>query len=319
MILRGNKQRRNRAAILLRHTEHKKKQKMKKHKRLAIVNGGMKFYALAVVAVAALTACVNDGAGDVMNHETAEVQMTFTPYEVEPMTRTDGFTRAAVADYATRLDVWLYEGDTEVQAVHQQSTDEGFASLSVRLDKRKTYTVYAVAHKAAGAATLSDGVVSWPDDKVTHSFFYSQSFSPATTTTLNCMMERIVGNFRLEITDEVPADVARMTVDVGVSPTQWNVSGYGANAVGRVSSFTPTVGSSPTLSVFMLAGSEEEKRDVTVTAYDGEDAVVQQRVFEDVPIRAGYRSTYRGAFFTDADEVMTFTVSDWMDYETVDF
>ena len=254
--------------------------------------------------------------------------MTFSPYEVKPMTRansasglarTDGVTRAAVADYATRLDVWIYDGDTEVQAVHQQSTDDGFASLSVRLEKSKTYTVYAVAHKAAGAATLSNGVVSWPDDKVTHSFFYSQTFSPATTTTLNCLMERIVGNFRLEITDKVPEGVARMTVDVGVSPTRWNVAGYGENAVSRVSSFTPAVGSSPTLSVFLLAGSEEEKREITVTAYDATDAVVQQRVFEDVPIRAGYRSTYRGEFFTEADEVMTFTVNDWMDYETVEF
>jgi hypothetical protein len=291
----------------------KMKKKMKKHKRLAIVNGGIKFYALAVVAVAMLTACTNDGAGEVTNDETAEVRMTFAPYEVEPM------TRAAVADYATRLDVWLYEGGTEVQAVHQQSTDEGFASLSVRLEKSKTYTVYAVAHKAAGAASLSNGVVSWPDDKVTHSFFFSQSFSPATTTTLNCLMERIVGNFRLEVTDKVPEGVARMTVDVGVSPTRWNVAGYGENAIGRVSSFTPAVGASPTLSVFLLAGSEEEKHDITVTAYDSEDAVVQQRVFSDVPIRAGYRSTYRGAFFTEADEVMTFTVNDWMDYETVEF
>ena len=286
---------------------------MKKHKRLAIVNGGMKFYTLAVVAMAALTACTNDGAGEVMNHETAEVRMTFSPYEVEPM------MRAAVGDYATRLDVWIYEGDTEVQAIHQQSTDEGFASLSVRLEKNKTYTVYAVAHKASGEASLSNGVVSWPDDKVTHSFFYSQTFSPATTTTLNCLMERIVGNFRLEVTDKVPEGVARMTVDVGVSPTRWNVAGYGVNAVSRVSSFTPAVGASPTLSVFLLAGDEEEKRDVTVTAYDATDAVVQQRVFEDVPIRAGYRSTYRGAFFTEADEVMTFTVNDWMDYETVEF
>ena len=286
---------------------------MKKHKRLAIVNRGMKFYTLAVVAMAALTACTNDGAGEVMNHETAEVRMTFSPYEVEPM------MRAAVGDYATRLDVWIYEGDTEVQAIHQQSTDEGFASLSVRLDKRKTYTVYACAHKAAGAATLNNGVVSWPDDKVTHSFFYSQTFSPATTTTLNCLMERIVGNFRLEITDAVPADVARMTVDVGVSPTRWNVAGYGENAIGRVSSFTPAVGSSPTMSVFLLAGSEEEKRDVTVTAYDATGAVVQQRVFEDVPIRAGYRSTYRGEFFTSGVVTMTFTVNDWMDYETVEF
>ena len=285
----------------------------KQQKTLKVFNGGMKFYALAVVAVAALTACTNEGAGEVMNDETAEVRMTFSPYKVEPM------TRAAVADYATRLDVWIYDGDTEVQAVHQQSTDDGFASLSLRLKKSKTYTVYACAHKAAGAATLSDGVVSWPDDKVTHSFFYSQTFSPATTTTLNCLMERIVGNFRLEITDAVPADVARMTVDVCVSPTRWDVGGFGVNAVGRVSSFTPAVGSSPALSVFLLAGSEEEKRDITVTAYDDTDAVVQQRVFEDVPIRAGYRSTYRGEFFTSVVVTMTFTTNDWMDYETVDF
>jgi len=293
---------------------------MKKHKRLAIANGGMKFYALAVVALATLTACTNDGAGDVMNHETAEVQMTFTPYEVEPMTRTGGVTRAAVADYATRLDVWIYEGDTEVQAVHQQSTDEGFASLSVRLEKSKTYTVYAVAHKAAGEATLSNGVVSWPDDKVTHSFFYSQTFSPATTTTLNCLMERIVGNFRLEITDAVPADAVRLTIDMGESPTRWDVGGFGVNAVSRVSSFPLTAGSTPTASVFIIAdGDESENYNITVTAYDGEDAVVQQRVFSDVPIRAGYRSTYRGAFFTEAVGSMSFTVSDWMDYDTVDF
>lgn len=288
-------------------------QKMNERKILAIINGGMKFYAIAVVAMAMLTACTNDGAGEVLNDETAEVRMMFSPYEVEPM------MRAAVADYATRLDVWIYEGNTEVQAVHQQNTDEGFASLSLQLEKAKTYTVYACAHKAAGAATLSDGVVAWPDDKVTHSFFYSQTFSPATTSTLNCLMERIVGNFRLEIVDKVPEGVARMTVDVGVSPTRWNVAGYGENAVSRVSSFTPAVGSSPTLSVFLLAGDDEEKRDITVTAYDADDEVVQQRVFKDVPIRAGYRSTYRGEFFTGAMASMSFTVSDWMDYETVEF
>lgn len=294
---------------------------MNERKTLAIVSVGVNsIKTLLMMAVAALTACTNDSAGEVLNNETAEVRMTFSPYEVEPMTRADGMTRAAVADYATRLDVWIYDGDTEVQAVHQQSTDEGFASLSVRLEKAKTYTVYAVAHKAAGAATLSNGVVSWPDDKVTHSFFYSQTFSPATTTTLSCLMERIVGNFRLEITDAVPEGVARMTVDMGVSPTRWDVGGFGVNAVSRMSSFTPAVGSSPTLSVFIIAeGEEAESYDITVTAYDGEDAVVQQRVFTDVPIRAGYRSTYRGEFFTEAVGTMSFTVSDWIDYETVDF
>ena len=300
-----------------------------RQKTLKVFNGGMKFYALAVMALAALTACTNDGAGEVLNNETAEVRMTFSPYDVEPMTRAnnasgltraDGVTRAAVADYATRLDVWIYDGNTEVQAVHQESTDEDFASLSVRLEKSKTYTVYAVAHKAAGVATLSDGVVSWPDDKVTHSFFYSQTFSPATTTTLSCLMERMVGNFRLEITDAVPADVVRLTIDMGESPTRWDVGGFGVNAVSRVSSIPLTAGSTPTASVFIIAyGEEAESYDITVTAYDGENAVVQQRVFEDVPIRAGYRSTYRGAFFTSGVVTMTFTTNDWMDYETVDF
>ena len=302
--------------MTLRNNKQSDMKKEMRRKTLTAVNGGvifMRWNTLLMVAIAALTACTNDGASEVLNDETAEVRMTFAPYEVEPI------TRAAVADYATRLDVWLYEGGTEVQAVHQQSTDEGFASLSVRLEKSKTYTVYAVAHKATGAATLSDGVVSWPDDKVTHSFFYSQTFSPATTTTLNCLMERIVGNFRMEITDAVPADVVRLTIDMGVSPTRWNVAGYGENAVSRVSSIPLTAGSTPTASVFIIAGEEAESYDITVTAYDGEDAVVHQRVFEDVPIRAGYRSTYRGAFFTSWAVSVTFTTNDWMSYETVDF
>jgi hypothetical protein len=134
------------------------------------------------------------------------------------------------------------------------------------------------------------------------------------------MMERIVGNFRLEITDKVQENVARLTVDMGESPTRWDVGGFGTNAVSRVSEFPLTAGSTPTVSVFIIAdGEEAESYDITVTAYDGEDAVVQQRVFEDVPIRAGYRSTYRGAFFTSGAVSMTFTTNDWVDYETVDF
>jgi hypothetical protein len=289
----------------------------------------MKSKLLLLAAAIMMCGCEKPIMGEVLDDETAEVRMTFAPYDVEPLTRTNsasgltragGVRRAAVADYATRLDVWLYEGGTEIQEVHQQSTDDGFASLSVRLEKSKTYTVYAVAHKAVGAATLSNGVVSWPDDKVTHSFYYSQTFSPATTAAMNCLMERIVGNFRMEITNAVPAEAVRLTIGMGVSPTRWNVAGYGENAVSRVSSIPLTAGSTPTASVFIIAeGDEAESYDITVTAYDGEDAVVQQRVFEDVPIRAGYRSTYRGEFFTSGAVSMTFTTNDWMSYETVEF
>ena len=270
------------------------------------------------VAAAFMCGCEKDPAnGDkstATGVEMTEVRMTFTPYDVEVM------TRAAVVDYATRLDVWIYDGDTEVQAVHQQSTDDGFASLQVTLDKSKTYTVYACAHKAAGAATLNNGVVAWPDDKVTHSFWYSQTFSPSTTATLSCLMERIVGNFRLMITDEVPDNVDHITVNIGQSPTRWDVSGFGVNIQERSSIYTPAAGSTPTLSAFIIAdGDEAVNYNIVVTAYDDNGGVVQQQTFADVPIRAGYRITYRGDFFTGSSMTMSFTVNDWTDYETVDF
>lgn len=271
-------------------------------------------YMIVAVALVAMAACTNEQIGEGSEVGQTDVEITFSPYEVEPM------TRASVADFATRLDVWIYEGGVEKHAAHQQSADDDFASLSLTLDKTKTYTLYAVAHKAAGAATLSNGVVSWPEDKVTHSFFYTETFSPATKTTLNCVMERIVGNFRIEITDAVPSNVTSMTVAIGGSPTRWDVAGYGVNPVERTATFSPAAGTTPTLSVFIISEAEEAVNyDLTLTALDDVDNVVQERTFEDVPIRNGYRSTYRGAFFTDVTAGMAFTVKEWSDYETVDF
>lgn len=285
---------------------------------LEIANGrGFSLRSMRRLAVAVALAVVfgcSSGNDEQRVTEPATVTVTFSPYEVEPM------TRASVGDYATRLDVWVYENGVERYAEHQQSTDDGFGSLTLTLDKSKTYTLYAMAHKCDGLATLTNGVVAFPSDKVTHSFFCSQTFSPATTTTLSCVMERIVGNFRVEITDAVPDGVARMVMDIGSSPTRWDVAGYSVSLSERTASFTPAAGSSPTLSTFIIADDDEDTAyTITVTAYDADGDVVQSRTFSDVPIRNGYRSTYRGKFFTDQSVGMTFTVNNWNDYETVDF
>ena len=143
--------------------------------------------AVVMCVVFASASCESD-ADMVTDAEPVSVSVTFSPYEVMPMTcgsgdshaglPLDAVTRAAVADYASRLDAWVYCDGNEVQAVHQTSGDADFATLSLTLDRRKTYTLYAVAHKGADVATLADGVVSFPDDKVTHSFFYSETFCP---------------------------------------------------------------------------------------------------------------------------------------------
>ena len=90
-------------------------------------------------------------------------------------------TRADVSTVATRLDMWLTDGETTTE-IHQSSTDAGFGTASVSLNKTKTYTLYAIAHRGASNATLSDGVISFPEEKVTQTFWHTTTFSPSTTT-----------------------------------------------------------------------------------------------------------------------------------------
>ena len=102
------------------------------------------------------------------------VTIAFSPYTQTPMeSRTRAVT--SIAGIVTHLDVWITTGTTTID-FHQTSTDADFGTITAVLDKTKTYTINAVAHKCDGDATLSDGVISFPDDKVTHAMLYSNTF-----------------------------------------------------------------------------------------------------------------------------------------------
>ena len=80
------------------------------------------------------------------------ITLRFSGFELqeELITRAD----ADVSTIATRLDVWITDGES-TQQVHQSAGDAGYGTVAVTLNKTKTYTIYAVAHKANGAATLA--------------------------------------------------------------------------------------------------------------------------------------------------------------------
>lgn len=244
--------------------------------------------------------------------EPTNVTLTFSPYEVTAMTR----TATSIATLVTHLDVWITDGTT-VTDLHQTSGDSEFGSLSVTLDRTKTYTLYAVAHKADGA-TLTDGVISFTDDKVTHSMYYTTTFSPATTTSLSCEMQRIVGCFRLEITDAIPSGVVKLRFTITDVYDQWSVTSGATHQLDRTS-IVNYGGTSAIFNVYAIVTDAQTTHTVTVTALDENDQEIQMRTFADVPLRNGYRTAYRGAFFTDATFTSSFTVNDWNEYETVDF
>lgn len=263
-----------------------------------------------------LAACSSD---EELKNESTTVTINFSPYDVEPMTR----AAVSIADVVTRLDIWITDGSTTTD-MHQSSSDAGFGSLAVTLDKTKTYTLYAVAHKCASAATLTEGVISFPDDKVTHSMFYTTTFSPATTTNLTCLMNRIVAQFRIETTDAVPAAAKKIQITINDVFDRWNVSSGGTHSLDRSSTVNITSTANDgtvAINVFAIVTDAQTAHTVTVTALDENDAEVQSaRVFADVPLRNGYRTTYRGALFIDTGFAGTFTVeNDWNEYDVVDF
>ena len=247
------------------------------------------------------------------------ITINFAPiYKMEHMTRSD-----LSSSGMTRLDVWIFEGSTEISAVHQTSTDVGFGSVSMSLNKTKTYTLYAIAHKASDVCTLADGIISWPDDKPKESFFYTTTFSPATASTLNCAMARITGKFTLQTTDAVPDEVDHVRFVIKDTGTRFNVNGSPANIIDRQVDFATisrkTDGTTSFAFQILSTSDAPTNFNITATAYAADNSIVETKTFAAVPIRNNYRTTYSGAFFTTSAMSLTFTADDWNDYDVVNF
>ena len=276
---------------------------------------------MAAVVVAACSNEQSDYPENSENSDYSEVKLTFSPYEMTSMTR----AAVSIADVVTHLDVWISESGTEVAAVHQSSSDAGFGTVSVMLNNTKTYTLTAVAHKCTGNATLTNNVIAFPDEKVSHSMVYRTTFTPATSTSLSCLMTRIVGHFRFTTTDQVPADAYTMSFALGTSFTRWNIgTSAGANAISRTATFdnfSRNQDGTMTFNLYIIPTNltDTDHMDITVTALKQNGDEIETRTFEDVPIKAGYKTTYHGAFFVTEGVTSTFTVDDWNEFDTVNF
>ena len=291
----------------------------------------MKQYFLFAVAATMFAACTNEYTSytDVVENEKAKVMISFAPDDGETMTR----AMVPVGDVVNRLDVWLFEGDamaavgqTEVVAEsHQTKDDDGFGSLSVTLDKNRTYTLYAVGHKESTSTSISGGVVSFPDTKKLQTLYYTRTFTPSETTTLSCMMKRAVGAFRIVFNDEVPEDVKKLSISTTQTPTQWSfpqLAGVtpSGNYTVEWTKWSKDKDGMLYFTVYVLGSDTETHHDFVVTAYGEDGSVLKSRTFTSVPIRNNYMITYRGSFFLDTPFSSTFTVDDeWQTYDDVEY
>lgn len=282
-----------------------------------------KIILLNILLCILLTGCDSSDTYDIYESKEELVTITFSPYTMEEMVHT---TRAAQAifSFVNYLDIWLIEG-TNVQTVHQTSSDDNFGTISLVLDKTKTYTLKAIAQSRNGTCTLANNIVQFPDDKPSQAFYYTTSFSPATTTSLNCTMDRIVGQFRLEITDAVPEDVTQVKFTIYNNGTRFDTSDQtAANKIDREVLYTSVSraqdgSASFTLTILPDNLTETTNVDIKVEALKANNDVKEERTFTDVPIKANYKTTYRGTFFISSNMSMTFQANDWSEFDVTNY
>ena len=276
----------------------------------------MKEKLFLALAVGLLCACSEKTAEPTSEMVTVNVNMSGFEVETEQMTR----ATAPVSDYCTHLDVWITDG-TSTTAINQAQGDEGFGSLNLTLIKGRQYTMYAVAHKANGPATLSNGIISWPDDKVTHSFYYTTTFTPSENTSLDCVMNRIVAMFRLETLDAIKDEVKKIRITIDDVYDRWNVTGVGTHKLNRVSTINiNSKNQDGTVSVtcYAIVTNESTNHAVKMEALDANDAVLKTHSMT-VPLCINKRTIVRGAFFPDVAQAFSFLAADWEELTSIDF
>ena len=254
----------------------------------------------------------------------SQVTIKFSPYEMTPMKATH-----PISEYTTHLDVYIQDNtdpSTPLIRFHQNTTStSNYGTITTNMNSGHNYTIYAVAHRGTDTATLTNNVIIFPDnEKVTHTFFYKNTFSPEYNTDINCIMKRIIGQIRFTIQDTVPSEVTKMYFVVDSSYTRWNLNDYPEHKVSApklFQNFTLNTNGGATFNVYVMSESDTTTMFVNLTAQalTSNDSIFDQHQLFDIPIRNGYQTECKGTFFRNFNMGATFVAPDWNTWDDFNY
>ena len=234
----------------------------------------------------------------------------------------DGYEAGTATDISklcTRIELAVFDGDNRQTVVRQTVDDAAFGHVTVELDEG-TFTVVVIAHNGMGAATISSPEeIKFNDNKVTDTFYYCGDITVGDETSYDLTLKRAVAMFRLVVKDNVPEKVNRMKFYyTGGSSTFDAVSGCGCvnSRQTEIRDVPDEAHSSESVyEVYTFPHSDGRTLNITVSALDASDGVVDERVFADVPVERNQVTQYSGDFFGESPGTgrsFTFTIDgDW--------
>jgi hypothetical protein len=172
----------------------------------------MKKLIWAMVSALILTSC--DKVEYVVNGD-CEVQFNISQWSASSE---DLPTRTVSATDAQMTDIWLmaYSDGNLVKQVHQSSTDDGFGSITLKLDAGN-YNFYVVSSRGASPVVDTDAkTITW--GTVRDTFWATEEMQvSAGTNSKDITLSRVASRLRLELTDVIPDGTEKITFH----PSHW--------------------------------------------------------------------------------------------------
>ncbi len=254
------------------------------------------------------------------------VQFCITHFDQAPFNTDNDVTRSTnINDLCSRIQMAIFSNDSRVATVNQTKGDNSFGTLSANLPEG-TYQVVIIAHNGAGNATMTNPEkITFKDNKVTDTFYYYEEIEVSESKQYDVKMKRAVAMFRMQTEDNIPENVAQMKFYyTGGSSTFDAVSGYGCVNSKQTEYRTVTAsmtGQPGMFEIYTFPHAEEDELKITVSALGTGDNILQERIFENVPVELNTITNWKGSFYgssSDSGEI-TFVLTTDDEWEQIDY
>lgn len=232
------------------------------------------------------------------------------------------FTRSMTANGSGMKELWAFDfvNGACVDYVYQTSEDDDFGIPTLEM-ANGNHTVCFVVSRGDGY-TIDDGeyVLEWSRPSDTFWGSMAINVSPTSERELAVTLDRVATKLKIEVTDEIPDNVA----SVAIEPATWH---YGLNywtgeatsakvnesrTVNVPASYHGTAGQLA-VSIFGMSNAAEWTTNITVKAKDGDGGTISTVDIADAPFTANRQTAYSGMLFSN-NGAFTLTLDDeWQD------
>lgn len=150
--------------------------------------------------------------------------------------------------------------------------------------------------------------ISWKGDYVPNTFLYCDEFTlnKETELTKEIALKHVVAAFRVTAEDVAPAELKSMRFISTAGGTVLDATtGFTPQSTGRTSDITVQdkfIGIKDTFTVYLFLPEEQITTNYTVQAFGKNDVLINEKHFNEVPLRINYMTEWKGKLFEASND-----------------